>query len=119
MSNQAMIQMLEKAMADEGFALGFVTAVGDKQGDAAIEAVAEYGKANGFAVTAQDAAEMQRQFMATADTAEGDLDDADLDNVSGGLSMFSQWTNKPGLTNPPSHWQVGRERLQPAGPYAS
>jgi hypothetical protein len=121
MSNQAMTQMLEKAMADEGFAQGLVAAVGEKQGDAAIDAVAEYGKANGFAVTAQDATEMQRQLMATAVTPEGDLDDADLDNVAGGVGVLSPFGSGfgsgGGLNNALSNWHIGGGvRPQPAGP---
>lgn len=87
MTTQAMSQMLEKAMTDETFAKGLVEAVGDKQGDHAIAAVTEYGSANGFSITAEDATEMQRQLLSAADGSDGDLDDADLENVSGGIGL--------------------------------
>ncbi|WP_156901434.1 hypothetical protein [Nisaea denitrificans] len=87
MTTQAMSQMLEKAMTDETFAKGLVEAVGDKEGESALGAVTAYGNANGFAVSAEDAAEMQRQLLAAADSSDGDLDDADLENVSGGIGL--------------------------------
>ncbi|WP_193172638.1 hypothetical protein [Nisaea nitritireducens] len=87
MTTQAMSEMLEKAMTDETFAKGLVEAVGDKQGESALSAVTGYGSANGFSVTLEDAAEMQRQLLAAADGSDGDLDDADLENVSGGIGF--------------------------------
>ncbi|WP_193172639.1 hypothetical protein [Nisaea nitritireducens] len=84
MTMQAMSEMLEKATTDEIFTKGLVEAVGEKQGDQAIAAVTEYGTANGFAITAEDVAEMQRELLTADDGSDGDLDDADLENVSGG-----------------------------------
>jgi hypothetical protein len=87
MTMQAMSEMLEKASTDETFTKGLVEAVGEKQGDQAIAAVTEYGTTNGFAITAEDVAEMQRELLTAADGFDGDLDDADLEGVSGGMGL--------------------------------
>lgn len=88
MTAQAMSQMFEKAMADETFTKGLVEAVGDKKGDQAIAAVTEYGTANGFSITAEDVVVMQQKLISSTDGSDGDLDDADLENVAGGFGGF-------------------------------
>ena len=85
MSNQAMMKMLERATSDAAFATGLVESVGNKEGAAALDAVTAYGNANGYEITQEDATEMQRQLIDSANSPDGDLDDSDLENVSGGV----------------------------------
>ena len=87
MSMEAMTSLLEKARSDEAFAEALTAAVGDRQGDDAIDAVVAFGKANGFDVTAEGAREARRNFAAIADDGEGELDDDALEGVSGGAEI--------------------------------
>ena len=84
MTMESTIEMLEKANADEAFAEALTGAVGDKEGEDAIEAVVAFAAANGFDVTAGDARDVQKQFSEVAEAADGDPDETELDAVSGG-----------------------------------
>ena len=98
MSVEAMKSLLEKAQNDEAFATGLVEAVGGSEGDAAINAVVSYGTGNGFDITFEDAAEAHQQFLSHFEPSESDLDDADLENVSGGISETIEGFKKmPGM----------------------
>ncbi len=85
MSKEMMVSMMEKASSDQGFAGGLVAAVGEREGQDAVSAIAEYGKANGFSVTEADVAEMRSQLIAATAPSDGDLADDDLENVAGGV----------------------------------
>src|SRR5690606_3245145 len=61
-----------------------VAAISQKQGGDAAEAFAAYAQGQGFAVTRDDAVELQ---MAAHAREEGNLSDAELDGVAGGLSF--------------------------------
>jgi len=87
MASQAMTKMLEKAMTDEAFAQGLIDSIGEKEGDAALAAVTDFGQRNGFAVTVADAAAMQRQLIAASEQVDGDLDDDALEGVAGGVQL--------------------------------
>ncbi len=84
MSMSEMTRMLERASTDADFARGLVEAVGGRDGADALAAVAAYGAACGFSVTAEDAARLQQQMVVVADGPEGDLADDALEAVTGG-----------------------------------
>lgn len=71
---------------DPEAARALVLAVGDKQGEDAIEAVAAFARARGFAVTAEDAAKARRSAIAACETSR-DLMDDELDGVEGGALL--------------------------------
>lgn len=62
----------------------FVQAVGDKQGDEAIQAVAAFAQAQGYDVSIDTAANA-RQSVLAALNADRALGDDELDSVNGGL----------------------------------
>lgn len=99
MSMSEMTRMLERASTDAEFARGLVEAVGGKQATDALTAVAAYGAAQGFSVTAEDAAQLQRQMMSIGDAPEGDLLDCDLETVAGGIGHGSASTASRGARN--------------------
>lgn len=108
MSNQAMMKMLERATSDAAFATGLVESVGNKEGAAALDAVTAYGNANGYEITQEDATEMQRQLMDSTNTPDGDLDDSDLENVSGGVGALAGLLGGGALNNIlDQSWRMG------------
>lgn len=82
MTTEAVYNFAKAVQANEEMAHGLVTAVSQKQGSEAAEALAAYAREQGFAVTSQDAAALQG-------SAEGTLSDDELDGVAGGLSFQS------------------------------
>tara|TARA_E500000305_G_scaffold109006_1_gene112890 strand:- start:1288 stop:1668 length:381 start_codon:yes stop_codon:yes gene_type:complete len=121
MSNQAMMKMLERATSDAAFATGLVESVGNKEGAAALDAVTAYGNANGYEITQEDATEMQRQLMDSTNTPDGDLDDSDLENVSGGVGALAGLLGGGALNNIlDQNWRMGGGvRAQDASPLES
>ena len=108
MSNQAMMKMLERATSDAAFATGLVESVGNKEGAAALDAVTAYGNANGYEITQEDATEMQRQLIDSGNSPDGDLDDSDLENVSGGVGALAGLVGGGALNNIlDQNWRMG------------
>lgn len=108
MSNQAMMKMLERATSDAAFATGLVESVGNKEGAAALDAVTAYGNANGYEITQEDATEMQRQLIDSGNSLDGDLDDSDLENVSGGVGALAGLVGGGALNNIlDQNWRLG------------
>ena len=103
-----MMKMLERATNDAAFATGLVESVGNKEGAAALDAVTAYGNANGYEITQEDATEMQRQLMDSTNTPDGDLDDSDLENVSGGVGALAGLLGGGALNNIlDQSWRMG------------
>ena len=116
-----MMKMLERATSDAAFATGLVESVGNKEGAAALDAVTAYGNANGYEITQEDATEMQRQLMDSTNTPDGDLDDSDLENVSGGVGALAGLVGGGALNNIlDQNWRMGGGvRSQDASPLES
>lgn len=84
---QGMVAFMKAVQEDEALAGSFYKLVQDDDGSATDETVAHFVTSKGYSVTADDAAAFRlaaaRAINAEAG-ADGDLDDADLDGVSGG-----------------------------------
>jgi hypothetical protein len=86
MTIQNMTIFITDALENQALANELVSVVGDKEGAAANQAVAELAQSKGYDVTIEDAAALSESAL-TAGT-DGELSDADLDGVSGGLGGF-------------------------------
>lgn len=88
MTIQNMTIFITDALENQALANELVSVVGDKEGAAANQAVAELAQSKGYDVTIEDAAALSESAL-TAGT-DGELSDADLDGVSGGLGGLSR-----------------------------
>lgn len=86
MSSIAFNQFLTKACENPETARAFVQAVGDKQGDEAIQAVAVFAQAQGYDVSTDTAASARQSALATLD-GDRALGDDELDGINGGLLL--------------------------------
>lgn len=57
----------------------------------AVQAIVAYGVGQGFGITFEDADEAYRKLQNFTDDAERDLDDAELENVAGGVGSFGDF----------------------------
>ncbi|WP_028466968.1 Nif11-like leader peptide family RiPP precursor [Nisaea denitrificans] len=88
MSMQTMTEFLEKAQADEKLGEQLVTIIHENEPEEIFPKVVTLANDNGFTVTVDDVKEVQRQFEKAGDSADGDLSDEDLENVSGGVLLM-------------------------------
>ncbi len=82
-----MVAFMKAVQEDEALAGSFYKLVQDDDGSATDETVAQFVTAKGYSVTADDAAAFRLAAARAVNTesgADGDLDDTDLDGVSGG-----------------------------------
>lgn len=84
MSDQEFGRFLARTAKEPELAKAFVLSVGDRQGEEAVQAVAAFAQAQGYEVSAADAAKA-RQALIGADSESRDLDDDELDGVDGGI----------------------------------
>ncbi|WP_193172640.1 Nif11-like leader peptide family RiPP precursor [Nisaea nitritireducens] len=87
MSTQTMAAFLEKVQADEKLGEQLVTVIHENEAQEIFPKVVTLANDNGFTVTVDDVKEVQRQFEKAGDSADGDLSDEDLENVSGGILL--------------------------------
>lgn len=83
MSIQSSHDFLTTAGQTPALAEGLVKAVGEKQGEPAIAAVAAYAQGHGYDVTVEDAWTAHQGFKRALEQ-NGELSDEDLAEVSGG-----------------------------------
>lgn len=88
MSTTDFARFMAKTGSDPEATKAFVLAIGDRQGDEAVRAVATFAQAQGFAVTAEDAAKARESVLA-ANATNRDLSDHELGGVDGGILVES------------------------------
>ncbi|WP_028466966.1 Nif11-like leader peptide family RiPP precursor [Nisaea denitrificans] len=86
MSMQTMTAFLEKAQADEKVGEQLVAIIDENEAEAIFPKVVALANDNGFSVTVDDVKEVQKQFEQAPASADGELSDDDLENVSGGVA---------------------------------
>jgi predicted ribosomally synthesized peptide with nif11-like leader len=85
MSKQTMAAFLEKVQADEKLGEQLIILIHENEPQEIFSKVVTLANDNGFTVTVDDVKEVQREFEKAGDTADSDLSDEDLENVSGGV----------------------------------
>ncbi len=88
MSTTTMNAFLAAAASDEEMAEGLAAAIGDKDGNAACVAVAEYATSRGYALSPEDA-DAGRRAVLDALEERGALSDEQLESVTGGQGLLS------------------------------
>ncbi len=83
MTSQTFTEFMTAVITDRKTGDALALAVGDKQGKAAVRAVAVFAKANGYEVSVAEAAKA-RQAYVEAFEPSADLADAELEGISGG-----------------------------------
>lgn len=104
-------RFMTAAGGDEAIFRGLVGAVGDKQGQAACEAVSAFAQARGFDVSPADAA-AGRQALLLA-SGNRDLADGELDGVEGGIdpaAVIDGVVGQVGKILDPGPWKNAAER---------
>lgn len=87
MTNQAMQSFLNKVQSDEALGGQLVAILRDNPTETIYPKVVTLAGSQGYDVTEADVAETHRQFkQAAVAKQDGDLSDADLENVAGGIS---------------------------------
>ncbi|WP_193172637.1 Nif11-like leader peptide family RiPP precursor [Nisaea nitritireducens] len=86
MSMQTMAAFLEKAQADEQVGEQLVAIIDENETQEIFPKVVALANDNGFTVTVDDVKEVRAQFEQASASAEGELSDDDLENVSGGIA---------------------------------
>ena len=88
MSTTTMNAFLTAAASDAEMAEGLAAAIGDREGNAACVAVAEYATSKGYALSAEDA-DAGRRAVLDALEARGALSDEQLESVTGGQGLLA------------------------------
>ena len=78
MSIESAQEFIERIATDEAFQQSIVNTVGDKEGDAAAEAVVMFGEESGFTFTHDELLQAQDALSSL------ELDEKSLDSVTGG-----------------------------------
>lgn len=86
MSMQTMAAFMEKAQVDEQLGVQLVALIDENETQDIFPKVVALANDNGFIVTVDDVKEVKRQFEQAPASADGDLSDDDLENVSGGIA---------------------------------
>jgi predicted ribosomally synthesized peptide with nif11-like leader len=86
MSMQTMAAFLEKAQADEQVGEQLVAIIDENETQEIFPKVVALANDNGFSVTVDDVKEVRAQFQQAPASADGELSDEDLENVSGGVA---------------------------------
>lgn len=82
MTTAAMTEFLKRLRHDSDLAARLSAAVGDKDGDVALEVLRTFATANGFRVTPDDLQAVRAGLAGSP--AEGELTEADLNAMTGG-----------------------------------
>tara|TARA_E500000318_G_scaffold103708_1_gene109020 strand:- start:691 stop:1095 length:405 start_codon:yes stop_codon:yes gene_type:complete len=86
MSMQAMASFMEKAQSDPKLGEDLVSLIDENEREEIYSKVVSLAGEHGFSVTVSDVKETRQQFEQLDASGEGDLNDNDLENVSGGVA---------------------------------